>query len=171
VRATSGVGLMAGILALTGCVYGLHSADMGPRYAVERRPDPTYYCYDCHGYRYFDPYYDWCTENGFRYRWDAHPRAVAVYRQRYLRIRRANRDYGRYTYPEDYRFRPRYRDPKDYEEWRTEEARGDKDTGRTRTYRKSRERDRDESGRKREKRPDGAPRDAWLPGTLEGVQP
>jgi hypothetical protein len=162
---------MAGIIALTGCVYGYRSVAVKSSYSAERRPDPSYYCYDCHGYRYFDPYYDWCNGYGFRYRWDRHPNAVSVYRKRYLGIRRANRDFGRYTYPEDYRVRPSYRAPRDYESWKLEERQRLDENYRAPEGRKSRERERGEKGKKREKRPDGrAPRESggrW--GYSEGV--
>jgi hypothetical protein len=129
VRWTTGLGMTAGALALTSCVYGYQTVSLGGRYSMESRPDGTYYCYDCHGYRFFDPYYDYCSYYGFRYRWDDQPRAVALYRQRYLRIRQAHPEYGRYRYQEDYRASERYRDPKSYDEWRSRGA-SDRDTGR-----------------------------------------
>jgi hypothetical protein len=167
-RATRGVGFVAGIIALSGCVYGYQSVSVGSNYSSSRRPDPTYYCYDCHGYRYFDPYYDWCTGYGFRYRWDRHPRAVSVYRKRYLGLRRENRDFGRYSYPEDYRVRPRYREPRDYESWKLEERRQDDEADRSIERRKSREREPRDGRRKREKRPeDRPPRESgWRLGTF-----
>src|SRR5262245_58672621 len=102
-RWTTGLGLTAGALALTGWVYGYQSVSLAGRYSMESRPDGSYYCYDCHGYRFFDPYYDYCSYYGFRYRWDDYPRATALYRQRYVRIRQAHPEYGRYRYQEDYR--------------------------------------------------------------------
>lgn len=117
-RWTTGIGLVAGALALSGCVYGYRTVSLGGRYSMESRPDGSYYCYDCHGYRFFDPYYDYCSYYGFRYRWGEHPRAGALYRQRYVRIRQAHPEYGRYRYQEDYRASTRYRAPADYDEWR-----------------------------------------------------
>jgi hypothetical protein len=88
------------------------------RYSVASRPHASYYCYDCHGYRFFDPYYDWCTYYGFRYRWEAHPRVTQIYRERYVRIRESHPEYGRYQYRGDYRASLRYREARDYERWR-----------------------------------------------------
>ncbi len=87
-------------------------------YASSQRPSPSYYCYDCHGYRYLDPYYDWCAGYGFRYAWGHHPETVRAYRERYVRIKEQNPTYGRYRYPAEYREQRRYRDPPDYESWR-----------------------------------------------------
>ena len=94
-RWTGGVGLAVGALALSGCVYGYRTVSFGGRYSMDSRPDGSYYCYDCHGYRFFDPYYDYCSYYGFRYGWDEHPGAATVYRQRYVRIRQAHPEYGR----------------------------------------------------------------------------
>ena len=137
------------LLALTGCVYALQGA-AGPRYLSGNRPDASYYCYDCHGYRYFDPYYDWCAGYGFRYAWNRHPRAIAQYRARYLAIREEHRNFGRYTYPRDYRTLRRYREPRSYEAWR----RGD--DGRSDVPRKFREQHRKDSGKKKREAPDRA---------------
>lgn len=111
-------GWVAALGLLSGCVYGYRTVGVEARYSSSSRPDGSYYCYDCHGYRYFDPYYDWCVNYGFRYRWSDHPRAVAVYRERYVRIKENHPDYGRYRYRMDYRRDPRYRDDRDYETWR-----------------------------------------------------
>jgi hypothetical protein len=43
---------------------------------------------------------------------------MAVYRDRYVRIKTAHPDYGRYSYRAGYRSEPGYRDPRDYEQWR-----------------------------------------------------
>jgi hypothetical protein len=120
-QATRWAGAAVTMVLLLGCAYGYRSVRIGGRYSAANRPDASYFCYDCHGYRYFDPYYDWCTNFGFRYDWNRYPRVVAVYRQRYLRIREANRDFGRYAYPDDYRSRTRYRMPRDYEAWKQEQ--------------------------------------------------
>jgi len=119
VRWTQVAGAAAMVAVLPGC-----AAWMGTRYpaavahASAGRPVPSYYCYDCHGYRYLDPYYDWCAGYGFRYAWDRHPEAVSAYRQRYVRIKEENPSFGRYRYPEGYREQRRYREPKDYDSWR-----------------------------------------------------
>jgi hypothetical protein len=117
-RWTTGVGILVAALALSGCYYGYRTASWSARYSADSRPDRTYYCYDCHGYRFFDPYYDYCSYYGFRYRWDEHPRVSVLYRQRYVRIREAHPEYGRYRYQPGYRGTARYRDPESYEEWR-----------------------------------------------------
>ena len=119
-RWTGWIGIVAGLLALAGCGYGYRTFVVQARYSTASRPDPSYFCYDCHGYRYFDPYYDYCDGQGFRYRWADHPRAMLVYRDRYVRIREAHPDYGSYRYRSGYRSEERYRDPKDYDSWRRE---------------------------------------------------
>lgn len=136
------------LFALSGCVYALRGAGV-QRYAVGARPHASYYCYDCHGYRYFDPYYDWCAGYGFRYDWGRHPRVITLYRERYLALRRAHREFGRYTYPRDYRRLRRYREPLDYEAWRSDGS------GRSDSPRRIREQGRKDSGIKRKhKAPD-----------------
>jgi hypothetical protein len=120
-RWTTAVGVFGALLGLSGCVYGYRTAFVGARYSGESRPDASYYCYDCHGYRFFDPYYDWCASRGFRYRWDRHPRVLALYRERYVRIRETHPEYGRYRYRPGYRASTRYREDRDYESWRREE--------------------------------------------------
>jgi hypothetical protein len=160
---TRGVAVVAGLLAVSGCVYGYQSVSLGARYSASSRPDASYYCYDCHGYRYFDPYYDWCPDYGFRYRWSAHPRTMLVYRERYVRIREAHPDYGRYRYKPGYRGSIRYRESRDYDAWRG--AGGERgtrsrptiDDGRPRREKPARDADRKDKGqeRKREPRRDG----------------
>ena len=154
-RGTEWVGLVAGLALLSGCIYGYSGSIMAARYGPSSRPDPSYYCYDCHGYRYFDPYYDWCTNYGFIYPWRSHPRVINQYRNRYLRIRRTDPTVGRYNYPEYYRERPRYRNPRDYESWRLEQRERGEDE---RSWERSNEREQREKvpGKKqREKRPQG----------------
>lgn len=121
-RRTTMVGSMAAALALTSCAYGYRSIVVGGRYSLASRPDASYFCYDCHGYRYFDPYYDWCVRNGFRYQWSEHPRVLTLYRARYPRIREAHPDYGRHRYAAGYRTSARYREARDYESWRRGEG-------------------------------------------------
>lgn len=116
-------GVMAGALVVSGCAYGYRSLAVSASYETRNRPDPSYYCYDCHGYRYFDPYYDWCVGHGFRYAWSRHPQVVRIYRERYVALRERHPDFGRYRYKGDYRRSPRYRNPRDYDAWRREQRR------------------------------------------------
>ncbi len=116
---TRSAALVAVLATLPGCAVWIETRyPQRASYDVAGRPVASYYCYDCHGYRYFDPYYDWCASYGFRYAWDRHPETVAIYRQRYVRIKEENPRYGRYRYPSDYRQARRYRQPRDYDEWR-----------------------------------------------------
>jgi hypothetical protein len=119
-RWTGWLAVAAGVLVLAGCGYGYRAATVQPRYSAASRPDGSYFCYDCHGYRYFDPYYDYCAGHGFRYHWADHPGAMAVYRDRYVRIKEAHPDYGRYSYRAGYRSETSYQEPRDYEQWRRE---------------------------------------------------
>jgi hypothetical protein len=113
------------LAVLPGCAIWVGSRyPLTASYASSGRPSPSYYCYDCHGYRYLDPYYDWCAGYGFRYAWDRHPETVRVYRERYVRIKEQNPSYGRYRYPVEYRRQRRYREPRDYDSWRAEAASG-----------------------------------------------
>ncbi|MGH7726836.1 MAG: hypothetical protein ACREOU_15525 [Candidatus Eiseniibacteriota bacterium] len=78
------------------------------------RPHPDYFCADCHGVLYFDPYYDVCLQNGYYFNWRRRPDVVASYRQSYVRIRETHPDAGRYRYPKRYReeTRDRFADAK-----------------------------------------------------------
>jgi hypothetical protein len=109
--------MAAGLAVISGCAYGGYQAREG--YVASDRPEASYFCYDCHGNRYFDPYYDWCTRYGFRYGWDAHPQTVVVYRERYVRIKESNPSYGRFRYPASYRASRKYREAPDYDRWRS----------------------------------------------------
>jgi hypothetical protein len=121
------IGLLAAAALLSGCWYAYGSLAAGPRYGIANRPHPSYYCYDCHGYRFFDPYYDWCPNYGFVYRWERSPRVVALYRERYLALKRKDPTLGRFQYPNGYRVSRRYREPRDYETWlRTRESKQDR---------------------------------------------
>ena len=115
-RWTSWIGLAAGLLAASGCAVGYRQVVYGAPYSIASRPHASYFCYDCHGYRYFDPYYDWCANYGYRYVWAAHPQVVRLYRERYVRIREQHPEYGRYRYPPGYRSSPRYRDERLYDD-------------------------------------------------------
>jgi hypothetical protein len=118
-RWTAWIGVAAVLVGLSGCYYGYRTVAVDARYSAVSRPHASYYCYDCHGYRYFDPYYDWCARYGFRYGWSAHPQVVHLYRQRYVRIREAHPEYGRYRYKPGYRSSTRYRDERDYDSWKS----------------------------------------------------
>jgi len=140
------------------------------RYSTSSRPDASYFCYDCHGYRYFDPYYDYCDGNGFRYRWADHPRAMIVYRDRYVRIREAHPDYGRYRYRSGYKSAEQYRDPRDYESWRREPKVSSAPEAKPGRERKVREKDAQEPGKKKERKGEKrkGPRDEGSRLTLPG---
>ena len=136
-RWTTVMASAAVLLGLSGCVVAYQAAYGRAWYSGDSRPEGSYYCYDCHGYRYFDPYYDWCSRYSFRYRWADHPRALGVYRERYVRIRETHPEYGRYRYQPGYRASGKYREPLDYETWRgtgretgSRRGRGEIDRGR-----------------------------------------
>jgi hypothetical protein len=110
------------------------------------RPHPQYYCYDCHGYSYFDPYYDYCVYYGFRFRWDSYPSMRRYYREHYPVIVKRTPHYGEYEYKPDYRRDSRYGKPPDYETWKKSEGRtfykgkessGEKTSGKTSSRAKS----------------------------------
>jgi hypothetical protein len=162
-RALALLGLLA---LLPGCAAWIEMRSPAwPAYDAGGRPASSYYCYDCHGYRYFDPYYDWCVGYGFRYAWARHPEAISAYRERYVRIKEQNPTFGRYRYRSGYRAARGYRQPRDYDSWRAGQGpTGPADRGQTRVREKSRrepgsngKKDQDRNGR--ELRPSG-PRDA-----------
>lgn len=165
-RWTRWTGLSAGVLGLAGCSYGFEMVSLQPRYSTASRPHPSYFCYDCHGYRYFDPYYDYCVDRGFRYRWGQNPAVLALYRDRYVRIREGHPEYGRYRYREDYRAESRYREPKDYDVWRgnvREKTAGDRDGPRRREKEEGRPGTKEHKGGERK-----GPRDKGSRLTLPG---
>jgi hypothetical protein len=114
---TSRIGLVALLLFATGCVYASQSVRPEPRLWAGGRPATGYYCYDCHGYRFFDPYYDWCPYYGFAYHWDQSPELIRTYRDRYVGLKTRDRQLGRWRYPRGYRVSQHYREPRDYERW------------------------------------------------------
>ena len=122
---TRRVAALAALFALAGCTAGIRYAAMDAGSASLGRPHPSYYCYDCHGYRYFDPYYDWCAGYGFRYSWSGHPQVTDLYRARYLRIRESHPEYGRYRYRAGYRETRRYQEPPSYDVWKDREEERD----------------------------------------------
>jgi|SRR5439155_1797225 len=111
------IAVLAAVVLLSGCAYAVRSSGPTAAYWSANRPDPGYYCYDCHGYRYFDPYYDWCPNYGFVYRWERSPELVRIYRERYVALKSRDRSLGRLRYPEGYRASRRYREPVDYDAW------------------------------------------------------
>ena len=165
-RWTRGAAVVAALVALSGCVAGfrLASIETGPAYSS--RPHPSYYCYDCHRYRFFDPYYDWCAYYGFRYAWSGHPDVVDLYRGRYPRIKESHPEYGRYRYHAGYRVTRRYREPRDYDEWRSGQGTRGGESAKVREKRQHDPGSDEERRKDRERRePGGKPRDS-LP---EGV--
>ena len=151
-RWTGWIAIAGGLLALVGCGYGYRTMIVQARYSTSSRPDASYFCYDCHGYRYFDPYYDYCDGQGFRYRWADHPRAMIVYRDRYVRIKEAHPDYGHYRYRSGYKSAERYRGPRDYESWRRETKVSSAPEAKPGRDRKVREQDVQEKGKKKERK-------------------
>ena len=152
-RWTQVAGAAATLIVFPGCAIWVGSRlPVTAGYSPAGRPVPSYYCYDCHGYRYLDPYYDWCAGYGFRYAWDRHPEAVRVYRERYVRIKEQNPSFGRYRYTPEYREQRRYREPRDYDSWRTGAGLS---TPRSPGDVKVREKDRHEPGRIRTKQRKG----------------
>jgi hypothetical protein len=145
------------LLGLAGCGYGFHMVGVQARYSTSSRPHASYFCYDCHGYRYFDPYYDFCSGRGYRYRWSRYPQVVAIYRDRYVRIKESHPDYGRYRYRDDYRSTSRYRDAGDYEPGRPVVKEKPARTERSRV--KEREKDGARPGRKEQRDTRKGPRD------------
>jgi hypothetical protein len=110
------------------------------------RPHPQYYCYDCHGYTYFDPYYDYCVYYGFRFTWDSYPSLTRYYREHYPVIVKKTPHYSEYKYKPDYRRDPRYEKPSDYQTWKMSEGRtfykgkessSEKSSGKTSSHGKS----------------------------------
>jgi hypothetical protein len=103
--AAAGLGLLGLGLALpflvAGCAgpYGGGAAVSFGYASRPGRPHPRYYCADCHGVRYFDPYYDLCMRYGYRFDWRSSPDVVDVYRRDYVAIRRADPHVGKYRYP------------------------------------------------------------------------
>jgi len=116
------VGLLAALALFAGCAYAVRSTRPTAFYASANRPEPGYYCYDCHGYRCFDPYYDWCPYHGFVYRWERSPALVRIYRERYVALKSTDRRLGRLRYAEGYRATRRYREPVSYDVWLRERS-------------------------------------------------
>src|SRR2546422_5758487 len=111
------VQVLAALVLVAGCAYAVRSSSPTAAYWSANRPVAGYYCYDCHGYRYFDPYYDWCPNYGFVYHWERSPQAGQIYRERYVALKSKDRSLGRVRYSTGYRATRRYREPVDFESW------------------------------------------------------
>jgi hypothetical protein len=122
----------AALPALVGCVAYVHGGfpiviasphhhyyDDDYYYA---RPHSSYYCYDCHGYTYFDPYYDYCMNFGFRIDW-GHQAPLWRYYTRHHDTIAWKMGHPQYRYKYDYREGPRYKRSMNYEQWKRTEGR------------------------------------------------
>ncbi len=113
--------------ALVGCVAYVHGGfpivigSPHDRY-YHARPYSGYFCYDCHGYTYFDPYYDYCMHFGFRIDW-GHRTPLWRYYNRHHDTIVMRMGHPTYRYKYDYREGPRYKGPVRYEQWRKTEGR------------------------------------------------
>ena len=112
--------LLLGVVLSTslGCMAIIHHRHYTPRYNAHARPFPKYYCYDCHGYDYFEPYYDFCVHYGFVFRWDQCRSCRSYYERHYVKIRKAHPRKRVYKYKRDYTRDRRYREPADYDVWK-----------------------------------------------------
>jgi len=154
------IGWLAVLALVSGCTYASTALRPEPRFYAAGRPDPSYYCYDCHGYRYFDPYYDWCPNYGFAFSWQRHPQLTRIYRERYVALKVRDRQLGRWRYPDGYRASRRFREPRDYDTWlNARDARAkasnpsDLEQGASTRGRKTRPRVRDDAGPRSGQRP------------------
>jgi hypothetical protein len=86
------------------------------------RPHSSYFCYDCHGYTYFDPYYDYCVNFGFRVDWGHHTPLWRYYTRHHDNIV-YKMGHPQYRYKFDYREGPRYKTPPSYDQWRKTDGR------------------------------------------------
>ena len=117
---------VAALAFLGGCIAYVHTSlpiviDTGwhsGHHPYQARPHPQYYCYDCHGYTYFDPYYDYCVSYGFRFNWNAHPSVRRYYRERHSILVKNTPRFGEYKYKPDYRSNSKYNRPPDYQTWK-----------------------------------------------------
>jgi len=121
--------LVVALPLIGGCVAYLHTTlpivvggDHYGHPAYYGRPSPQYYCYDCHGYTYFDPYYDYCVYYGFRFSWNNYPSVTRYYREHYDVIHRDTPHFGEYKYKPDYRRDYQYSRPPDYQTWKRTEG-------------------------------------------------
>ena len=112
--------LLLGVVLSTslGCMAIIHQRYHAPRYSPHARPFPRYYCYDCHAYEYFEPYYDFCVRYGFAFRWDDCRSCRSYYEKHYVKIRKRYPRKHVYKYKSDYRKDRRYRVPTDYDVWK-----------------------------------------------------
>jgi len=121
----------AALPALVGCVAYVHGGfpivigHPHPYYHDDyyhARPHSSYYCYDCHGYTYFDPYYDYCVNFGFRVDWGHHTPLWRYYNRHHDTIV-MKMGYPAYRYKYDYREGPRYKRSVNYEQWKKTDGR------------------------------------------------
>ena len=113
--------------ALVGCVAYVQGAfpiviGSPHSYYHNARPHSSYYCYDCHGYTYFDPYYDYCANFGFRIDWGRQTPLWRYYTRHYDTIV-TRTGYPQYRYKYDYREGPRYKRSVNYERWKQTDGR------------------------------------------------
>jgi hypothetical protein len=122
---------VAALPAIVGCVAYVHGGFpivIGSRHPYyydhyyHARPHSSYFCYDCHGYTYFDPYYDYCVNFGFRIDWRHHTPLWRYYSRHHDRIV-IKRGFPQYRYKYDYREGPRYKGPVNFEQWRKTDGR------------------------------------------------
>ena len=85
-----GTGRIDAPRALAGRGASVRIAVAGPGHPATGRPHPSDYCYDCHGYRYFDADYDWCVGDGFDDGRGRHPEVTTLERARCLGIRESD---------------------------------------------------------------------------------
>jgi len=123
----------AALPVLVGCVAYVHGGfpivigsphhdydDYHPYY--HPRPYSSYFCYDCHGYTYFDPYYDYCANFGFRIDW-GHRTPLWRYYTRHHNTIVWKMGHPQYKYKYDYREGPKYKSPSSYERWKQTDGR------------------------------------------------
>jgi hypothetical protein len=122
---------IAAVPILGGCIAYVHTSlpivigteDYHGYHGYYGRPHSQYYCYDCHGYTYFDPYYDYCVHYGFRFSWSSYPSLRRYHREHYPLIVKNTPHFGEYKYKADYRRNPKYERPPDYQTWKKSEGR------------------------------------------------
>jgi hypothetical protein len=112
---------------LWGCVAVVHTRFPivigAGHYHHAPRPHSSYYCYDCHGYTYFDPYYDYCMHFGFRVNWGHHTSLWRYYTRNNDTIRVKIKAPPKYKYTRNYRETVRYKSPVNYQKWKKTDGR------------------------------------------------
>lgn len=116
----------AALPVVVGCVAYVHGGFPivigSPHHQYYARPHASYYCYDCHGYTYFDPYYDYCLNFGFRVDWGRHTPLWRYYSRHHDTIV-MKMGYPAYRYKYNYREGPRYKSSVNYEKWKKTDGR------------------------------------------------